>query len=275
MKTSVLIRPGARGGKYLGPDAATIKSNMSAIAIICDAKTGKAITAGIIYANGKDPGPNTPLVNIMNPVRRCEPFATDATTVGVTLSVDIDVPTTFNFQLFGPLKYIDQARLAQAEITLLPGNNIGADSAEFLEGIVIEVPGLCISNVSLNTNIPNSLSCNATVTMMCGCVIEDTPGWYWPPSDFSIQLVTMMESGDQFSYPLGFISGSSSLFTGTWQTRNKPGDNIKQAWIYASQPKLGNQGKYRILPKQTFELSADILEKIKLAGVQPEMLGIK
>lgn len=270
MKTSVLIRPGARGGKYLGPDAAT--ANMSALAIICDAKTGKPITAGIVNTLGKDPGPGAPLINIMNAVHRCSPFATDAATVGVVLDVDIDVPTTFNFQVFGPLSHIDQARLAQAEITLLPGYNIGVNSAEFPEGIVIEIPGLSISNVVLNLDKPNAISCTANVTMMCGCVIEDTQGWYWPPEDFEIKLVVEDESGKESSFPLSFVAGSKSQFS---LNREYYGGKIVKAWLTAFEPKLGNQGCYQIIPKQEYQLPEGMAEKFKMANVDPAVFGIK
>ncbi|MEZ4925289.1 MAG: hypothetical protein R3A50_03365 [Saprospiraceae bacterium] len=252
MITNILIRPAARGGKYLGPDAA--KSNISAKVAILDQKTRSTVTEGYIDTSSKDAGPS----NLMDPVSRAQPFATDPNTIGVTLQVDIDIPTTFIIQVTGPYSYIDQARTTETEITVLPGVDIGQNAYStnalmpaYPEGLVIEIPGLCISHVSADYN-SSTISATAKVTMMCGCKIEAAqPGWPWPPRDFTIQLVTYMSSGAVYKYELHYDTNQNmeSCFTGQWNSQAAADDTVKQAWIFASEPKLGNQGSYIIYPR--------------------------
>jgi hypothetical protein len=263
IKTDILIRPTARGGKYLGPDAAN-SQNHSAYVFLMDLHSGKRVAEGYVNTAGKDPGPEA---SIMLPVSRCEPFATDPNTVGITLSVHIEQPTDFRVSVFGPLSFPDQARLAQADITVLPGVDIGVNvynpnalMPTFPEGLVIEVPGLCISGVQAEWS-GAELTCFAKVTMMCGCPINDTPpDWYWPPSDFNIQLVTYMASGAVHKYPLHFDTtpGVASSFIGKWPNKAVPDDLVIQAWVFASEPKLGNQGRYQIFPPSVLQVPKEV-----------------
>ena len=245
--TTLLIRPAARGGKYLGHDAANTK-NYSAFVAILHPDTGGIIAYDFAKApNEESAGPE----NLMDPVRRSEPFPADSNTVHVQLTVEISEPTDFKVLVHGPLSYPGQARTAEADITVLPGINIGTET-KYPEGLVIEVPGLCISNVTADWQ-GSQVTCTAKVTMMCGCQIHDgvkDPEWPWLASDFSIQMVTYMESDAVHSYKLKYDknSGTVSSFTGQWPNQAIKGDTVKQAWIYAFEPKLGNQGKYRIFP---------------------------
>ena len=129
----------------------------------------------------------------MNPVRRSEPFAADSNTVHVQSTVGISEPTDFRVLVHGPLSYPGQARTAQVDITVLPGINIGTET-KYPEGLVIEVPGLCISNVTADWG-GSQVTCTAKVTMMCGCQIPqrvNDPSWPWLAIDFSIQMVTII-----------------------------------------------------------------------------------
>lgn len=257
LTTKIIVRPAARGGKYLGHDAANSK-NQSALIAILNPADGSIVDYG--FANAPDAQSAGPL-SLMGCMRRSDPSATDSGTVGVKLSVKIDEPTDFRVVVFGPLSNPDQARLAQADITVLPGVDIGL-SPQYPEGLVVEVPGLCISNVTSNLR-GSKLSCTAKVTMMCGCQIHQAaadPYWPWPDTDFSIQLVTRMESGAVHHYPLQYDTSASSAssFTGQWKSRAAAKDAISQAWIYASQPKLGNQGRCRIYPKSVSPLPSGL-----------------
>lgn len=247
--TTLLVRPAARGGKYLGPDAANT-NHKSALVFLLNPVTEELVTYGI--ADASNPLSAGPL-DLMSPVSRSAPFAADNNTVQVQLSVEISEPTDFRVLVYGPLSHPDQARIAQADITALPGVNIG--SPQYPEGLVIEVPGLCISNVKADWQGPQ-VTCFAKVTMMCGCPIRNgatNPGWFWPDTDFSVQLVTYMKSKAVHCYPLEFDNtpGLVSSFIGQWPNQASQNDSVEQAWIYASEPKLGNQGKYRISPSFT------------------------
>ncbi len=241
MKTTLTIRPAARGGKYLGHDAANT-DNQSALVLLLDPNTGERIDHAYAIASDKAAaGPE----NLMEPVGRAEPYAVDGQSVKVEFELDIDAPTNLRVLVFGPLKHPEQARAAQADITLLPGIDVG--SAANPEGVVIEVPGLCISNVSAIWR-GAQLRCTAEVTMMCGCEIADKPNWPWPPSAFSVEMVTVMKSGETHRYPLAFDSSSSvpSSFAGAWPSQAGEGEEVEAVWLYAYEPKLGNQGKYGI-----------------------------
>ncbi|MGZ8157922.1 MAG: hypothetical protein ACXWT1_11135 [Methylobacter sp.] len=250
--TTLLVRPAARGGKYLGPDAADA-NHKSAVVFLLNPVTEELVSYGIADASSPlSAGPP----DLMNPVSRSAPFATDNNTVQVQLSVDISEPTDFRVLVFGPLSHPGQARIAQADITVLPGVNIGI-SPQYPEGLVVEVPGLCISEVEADWQ-GSQVACFAKVTMMCGCPIRNgatNPGWFWPDTDFSVQLVTYMQSKAVYYYNLEFDNTADlvSSFTGQWPNQAVQDDFVEQAWIYASEPKLGNQGKYKIFP--SFSLS--------------------
>lgn len=261
-KTSLLVRPTARGGKYLGHDAANSK-NQSALIALLNPSDGSIVDYG--FAKAPDAQSAGPLA-LMGCMRRSDPCATDSGTVGVKLGVKIVEPTDFRVVVFGPLSNLDQARLAQADITVLPGVDIGL-SPQYPEGLVIEVPGLCISDVTSKLQGAR-LSCTAKVTMMCGCQIHQAaadPYWPWPDTDFSIQLVTRMESGAVHHYPLQYdtSANSASSFTGQWKSMAAAKDAISQAWIYASQPKLGNQGRCQIYPKPASPLTSGIAQGMR------------
>ncbi|WP_221047627.1 hypothetical protein [Methylogaea oryzae] len=241
--TTLLIRPAARGGKYLGADAANAHHH-SAAAFLLDPAAERVAAFGLTEAaTPQSAGP----ADLMAPVSRCAPFAADGDTVGVRLSVDIAEPTVFRLLAVGPLSHPDQARVVQADITLLPGVDIGI-GPQYPEGLVVEIPGLCISAVAAQWQ-GAQLSCRAKVTMMCGCPIRRQSGWFWPAGDFSVRLVTCTQRGAVYSYPLAFDDSQplGSSFQGQWDNQ-APGDPVAQAWVYASEPKLGNQGCYRILP---------------------------
>ena len=269
MKTTLLIRPAARGGKYLGADAANSRHE-SALVIISNAQNQKPVAVGIAQAPDKaSAGPS----NLMDPVSRCDPFAADSQTVQVQLSVDIDEPTTFTVTVLGPLSFLDQASVTQTDIIVLPGVNIGLDP-KLPEGLVIEIPGLCISGVTAVLKGPQ-LSAFAKVTMMCGCPIKygkTNPGWFWPDTDFTIQLVTFTQSGATYFYTLSFDNNPAltSSFTGAWPNK-APNDPVVSAWIYASEPKLGNQGKYRIHPlSRTLAIQPKVRKVLAAAGYDPK-----
>lgn len=267
--TTLLVRPAARGGKYLGPDAANA-NHKSALVFLLNPATEELVTYGI--ADASNPLSAGPL-DLMNPVSRSAPYAADSNTVQVKLSVEISEPTDFRVLMYGPLSHPDQARIAQADITVLPGVDIGI-SPQYPEGLVIEVPGLCISNVKADWQSPQ-VSCFAKVTMMCGCPVRNAatnPGWFWPSTDFSVRLVTCMQSGAVYCYTLDFDNspGVISSFTGQWPNKAAPEDTVEQVWIYASEPKLGNQGKYRIFPsfpQPTLRLPSDVHRIIIEAGL--------
>ena len=237
MKTSILIRPAARGGKYLGPDAAT-PTNVSAIIALLNPISYKIISVKAVNTKNANAGP----ANLMDPIARSEPYATDDLTVNAVFTVDINEPTTYLIAVLGPMKVPDQQRITYTEITVLPGVDIG--TKEFPEGIVVEIPGLCISNVSANLN-GNQLSAFAQVTMMCGCKIA--PKSSWLPTDFKVKLITLTQKGNTHHYDLDFDTNPAnpSSFIGSWSNK-APSDPITKAYISAYEGKLGNQGFHTI-----------------------------
>lgn len=239
MKTSILIRPAARGGKYLGPDAATATGVSAAVALL-DPNNLNIIKATLINATLANAGP----ANLMDPVSRSQPYATDATTVDAIFTVDINEPKTYLVAVFGPMKFRNQARATYTEITILPGVDVGT-TGKYPEGIVVEIPGLCIGEVTATLH-GNQLSAFAEVTMMCGCKIAHDSSW--SPSDFKVKLITQTQKGHTHDYDLDFDTNPAnpSSFIGSWPNK-KPDDPIVKAWISAYEPKIGNQGIFWIM----------------------------
>jgi len=182
--------------------------------------------------------------------------------VGIELSVDIDSPTVYRLLVYGPLSHIDQARTAEAEITVLPGIDIGTTSAN-PEGLVLEIPGLCISGVQAELD-GAEITCSAKVTMMCGCPIRAADNWYWPQKDFTVQLVTLTKKGEQYIYPLIFNTDPNviSSFIGQWINQARPDDPIVKAWLQAFQPSLGNQGTFQIRPASLQPQLPEVLKSV-------------
>ncbi|MES0489204.1 MAG: hypothetical protein ABUK01_04380 [Leptospirales bacterium] len=107
--TSIIIRPAARGGKFLGPDAAN-ENKKSAVIIFLNPETEDIVGYGVTdTSNPNSAGPK----NIMDSVSRANPVATDDDTVKLQLDVVISEPTVFRVLVFGPLQHIGQARLAK------------------------------------------------------------------------------------------------------------------------------------------------------------------
>lgn len=240
MRTHVLVRPAARGGKFLGPDAADSRG-ISAWVAISDLSNNRVLAEAEIDTAGRDAGP----ADIMAPVSRAKPYATDPLTVGATLAVDIDRPTVVRITVRGPLSHLDQTRQAQADVLLLPGVDIGTDKAP--QGVVIEIPGLCLSGATL-TIADGRIACQAMVTMMCGCPIEASPTWFWPSDAFTVQLVTHTRSGASQTYTLDFDTtpGVKSRFIGNWPDATPADDPLVEVWLLAWQPSMGNQGRLRL-----------------------------
>lgn len=265
MNTTILLRPAARGGKYLGPDASN-ENHKSAVIALMDVNTQRWVAAGLVDAsNPLSAGPP----DLMEPVSRAAPFDTDSNTVQIQFNVDIETPTTFRALVYGPLSHPDQARITQSDITVLPGVDIGT-SLIYPEGLVLEVPGLCISKVQAVYE-GATLSCTAMLTMMCGCQIhkyDSSVNWPWPDTDFKVEMVVKLKSGARYFYFLGFDDtlGVASSFTGSWVNQADPNDAVEEVWLYACQPKLGNQGAYRIFPENApaqVELPSEIMELMK------------
>lgn len=240
MRTRVLVRPAARGGKFLGPDAADSRG-ISAWVAISDLSDDRVLAEAEIDTAGRDAGP----ADVMAPVSRARPYATDAQTVGATLAVDIDRPTVVRVTVRGPLGHPGQAREAQADLLLFPGIDIGTGTDP--QGIVVEIPGLCLSDGRLDI-AGGQIACSAMVTMMCGCKIQASPTWFWPSDAFVVQLVTRTRGGAVQSYALGFDTtpGAKSRFTGRWPDAAPAGDPVVEAWLLASQPTMGNQGRLQL-----------------------------
>jgi len=58
-----------------------------------------------------------------------------------------------------------------------------------------------------------------------------------------------MKSGNLHQYTLHYDTDKSvkpSHFIGGWTSVAPPGDEIVSAWLTASQPKMGNEGFFRI-----------------------------
>lgn len=267
MDTTIVIRPAARGGKYLGMDASDAQHH-SALVALMDLSTRRWVTAGLVKApSPQSAGP----ANLMAPVSRANPFATDQNTVQIQFNLDIDVPTTYKVLIWGPMSLPGQARKVESEITVLPGVNIGTE-ADNPEGIVLEIPGLCISNVQYS--LENQMfTCSAKVTMMCGCQIRDpatNPNWPWPYGDYEVQMIVRTQSGSINYYPLNYnTNGPESTFSGSWPNLAPQNDPVTAVWLWAWEPKLGNQGTFSILPKQVPAESApssEIQQLLALAG---------
>jgi hypothetical protein len=246
MLTAVLIRPAARGGKFLGPDAADSNGN-SAFILIKSVADGKVLAAALLQGGS---GP----CQMMLPFSRSQPIPTFSPTppptVAYVLAIDISEPTWIEVTVFGPLSALSQLNYAQTMIPVFPGVNIGTSAHP--EGVVLEIPGLCVATASYSLS-PTQVTASAYVSMMCGCKIESqmvcppAPTFYpWPAADFIIQFVGQTRSGGTIRFPLSIYNNTPSTFQAT--APYNPADPIVSGAVWAWQPSLGNTGWQQASP---------------------------
>jgi hypothetical protein len=240
MQTSITIRPAARGGKFLGPDAADANGN-SAVVLV------RSLVDGEILALAPLNGGSGPC-QMMQPFSRNQPIPTAVTsppaTVSYVLQLDISEPTPLELAVLGPLSSPSQLGFAEASIVALPGIDLGGLTSANPEGVVLEIPGLCVATASYGLS-GGVVTANAFVSMMCGCKIQFLmpcqPQSFipWPASDFVVQFIGQAQSGASIRFPLT-IANTPSTFQGSAPYNTS--DPVVSGAVWAWQPSLGNTG---------------------------------
>ncbi len=230
--TPILIRAAARGGKFLGVDAG------GANLWVLNATTGESYAAQVLV-NG-DSGPPTMMTA---PALRDSPVPVDDATAGWSLAPNLGRPCLLYIAVEGPVKYPDQAAIAITQARVLPGVGTG-DPARGDTGLVVEIPGICISvDDHAYVDATRSLTVRAAVMMMCGCKVGATIGDAspWPPAEFDVQLVVGFGGRNTQAYTMTY-SGTPSIYTISQTVPSKP------AWamITVSQISMGQSGVCRV-----------------------------
>ena len=185
MKTSILVRVQARGGKFLGPDI-----GYSTVAVR-NAQTGQILASGPAGTTGQDsgalsltvsdsassgvvltyPGPQVWYLtaNPANPAR----------TAFFQATFDLAEPTLVEISA--------QARgiASSGTMWIEPGSQLTAEP-----GYIVTIPGLAVDIIAVKA-ANGAFAVSAKVTMMCGCPINDLktdPNGpiQWPSSEFEV-----------------------------------------------------------------------------------------
>ena len=220
MRTSVLLRVQARGGKFLGPDI-----DFSHVTVR-DVQTGKVLTEGDAEGDSGVLGPRwtagaspstivtrgtsgPAVVRWLSPTPRPARPGSHSPTAGLLTVFDLNRRTEVEFSATMRGSHSDSS-VATARMWLEPGLQLTDEP-----GLILMVPGLAVTilHPSSPATAGAPLSVEAFVTMMCGCKIDhDTP---WPPGAFTIKARLRTSDWQVLSETTLSLSTTSSTFAGT------------------------------------------------------------
>ena len=234
IKTPLIVRVIARGGKFLGDDIG------GALITVRDAQTGE------LLAHGPTQGASGPTSVMKAPLLRADPIPTLDTTVTppaeachFRVDLDLERPRLLEVSAYGPLGAPQGAHTVVTSHWIYPGA-----SQAIGDGLTIEIPGLLVQIQWPPTHWlpkapPPGINIQANVTMMCGCPI--TPDNFWPPDQFEVKGIVRGKGNVMASFDLAFDDRIPypSQFVYSLTT---PPAGIYELTVYAYQKTLGNTG---------------------------------
>lgn len=213
MKTTLIVRAIARGGKFIGDLVGGY---------------GVSVEGLPVQLRFSSSGSSGNTADLMQQQRlRTSPLPTNPDPIELPLewaaaaaaSVDLAAPLNVTVTVTGPGKFPAQQVNASVNAWLLPGVGFTGD-ARFTNGLVLELPGLLVQRLVARKRRGGLLAMSANVTMMCGCKIIDNDG-IWISSDFTVIGQVLDGAGAVLaSVPLVYVpypqtEKNPSLFTAT------------------------------------------------------------
>lgn len=236
--TSILVRVQAKGGKFLADDIG------GAEVMIRDSLTGERLGGGLVQgtdsgnlASSYTAGASPSVIVTPGDPPAVQWLIPDETTSHLKVDLPIRRPTLLEISAWGPLGGLQSAHRVTATQWIVPGQKLDQPP-----GFILLIPGLIVQVLSppthlTLTSLPQTVSFEANVAMMCGCPIAD--GEPWLPADFDI-TASIGPAGQPAGtvVPLAY-TGTTSLFSGTWQVAQS---GFYQAAVTAIQKSTGNTG---------------------------------
>ena len=222
--THLTVRVKAKDAKFVGT------SMGGALITISDGLTGE------VLITGRTAGGTGDTTRIMKtPVARGAPMS-DETAADFSATLDLDEPRLIEVSAYGPLANRQAANRVSATQWVVPGKHITGGDAWMLElsGFAVDVQAPA-THTQLK-GLPQAVTLQANVTMMCGCPL--TPGGVWDASKMEVSALLRKDGKRVGILPLEY-AGTSSQFSATWQVRET---GVYEAMVYAYDPANGNTG---------------------------------
>lgn len=194
------FRVQAVGGKFLADDIG------GARIVIHDADTGNVLgsgatqgDSGTLYGPAPSTVPTTAQIaqaskNVVMAGNSVWWLVPDSGSSKLEVDLNLTQPKLVRLQVTGPLGGLQSAVTVRVPMWLSPNQ-----AAPALPGYVIPLPGLLVypivPQIHQPVKAPNKIVLEAKVTMMCGCPVEGTAPWYWPPGDFVVKARVKRTSG--------------------------------------------------------------------------------
>jgi len=232
----VLVRVQAKGGMFLGGGTHII---------LLDAASGK------LFAEGRATGGSGQLSNSFSPAASRHSIVTSGpggqdvlwlsanpaeTTAGLMATLDLAKPTLVEFIARSANGNRSGNTVTQMVSTvtqmmwIAPGADLSAEP-----GVVLVMPGLDVRILATQRVGEVLMSLSASVSMMCGGRIDSRSPW--PPSEFSVIVTVIGESGTVVQAPLAFRG--AGIFADEIEL---PGPGSYQVTVSAVQAAAGNAG---------------------------------
>lgn len=235
LKTKIMVRAQAKGGKYLGDDIGGVWVT------IRNSQTGELLASGVTSGDSGSISdryvPNASQRAIVTPggPQQIHWVVANPTTSHFSAGLALNHPAMLEISVFGSKGGLQTAHRAVATAWAVPGNDMIVD---------IEISGLLVQVIEPTTHLQlpatgGEVPLKASVAMMCGCPINY--GMLWIPSDFKVSAhIRNLGSGNITIVPLNFSTvGLPGLFEGSY---NVTEHGFYEATILAVQKSTGNTG---------------------------------
>lgn len=191
------------------------------------------VATGRVLDHGRITGPtgDTDSMMVEGQTRGHTPSAPES--AGWTAQLDIDQPTPVRVTVTGPLDVYDSIQQQDTTLWMLPG----VDRVD--PPLVLQLPGLIVDVMEINSNSDKGIELTAAVTMLCGCPI--TAEGLWRADDFVVVASVYLDDEKLTESALEF-TGATNQFADRLD-RPEPGEYT--LYVSAHQRSTANTGVHQ------------------------------
>ncbi len=188
------------------------------------------VATGRVLDHGRITGPTGDTDSMMTEgqTRGHTPSAPDS--AAWTARLDIDQPTRVRIMVTGPLDVTNSIQQQDTTLWMIPG----VDRVD--PPLVLQLPGLIVDVLSLDSGSADGVELTALVTMLCGCPI--TADGLWRADDLVVVASLYQDGAKLTETPLGF-TGTTNQFAGRI---DRPESGNYTLYVSAHQRSTANTG---------------------------------
>ncbi len=188
------------------------------------------VATGRVLDHGRITGPtgDTDSMMIEGQTRGHTPSAPGA--ASWTARLEIDRPTRVRVAVTGPLGVDDSIQQQNTTLWMLPG----VDRVD--PPLILQLPGLIVDIIEIDSNADESIELTANVTMLCGCPI--TAGGLWRADDFVV-LASVYQGEAKLTETALEFTGTTNQFAGRL---DRPESGAYTLYVSAHQRSTANTG---------------------------------